>query len=61
MDLVRDGVSYTMANLYLSDQEFMELMQGIGNLVQSAIKNEPTPERRARNVATIIIPELKSN
>ncbi|WP_428911480.1 helix-turn-helix domain-containing protein [Niallia sp. Krafla_26] len=57
VDIVKDGVSYTMANLYLSDQEFMELMQGIGSLIGSAIKNEPTPERRARNIATVIIPE----
>ena len=35
VDLVKDGVSYTVANLNLSDQEFMELMQGIGTLIQS--------------------------
>ncbi|WP_338472401.1 helix-turn-helix domain-containing protein [Niallia sp. XMNu-256] len=58
-DLVKDGVSYTMANLYLSDEEFMELVQGIGMLIQSALKNEPTFERRARNIATIIIPDAK--
>lgn len=59
VDLVKDGVSYTVANLYLSDEEFMELMQGIGALIQPAIKNEPTPDRKARNIATIIIPEVK--
>ena len=57
VDLVKDGVSYTMANLYLSDTEFMELMQGFATLIQKAMENEPSPERRARNLATIVIPE----
>ena len=37
IDLVKDGVSYTIANLNLTDQEFIELMQGIGTLIQSAL------------------------
>jgi DNA-binding transcriptional ArsR family regulator len=59
VDLVKDGVSYTIANLHLSDQEFMELMQGVGTLIQSALANEPTPERKSRHIATIIIPDAK--
>ena len=59
IDLVKDGVSYTIANLNLTDQEFIELMQGIGTLIQSALGNEPTPERKSRNIATIIIPDAK--
>lgn len=59
IDLVKDGVSYTIANLNLTDQEFMELMQGIGTLIQSALANEPTPERKPRNIATIIIPDAQ--
>ncbi len=57
VDLVKDGVSYTMANLYLSDTEFMELIQGFATLIQKAMENEPSPERKARNLATIVIPE----
>jgi DNA-binding transcriptional ArsR family regulator len=57
VDLVKDGVSYTMANLNLTDQEYMELLQGIGTLIQSALTNEPTPDRKPRNIATIIIPD----
>jgi DNA-binding transcriptional ArsR family regulator len=57
VDLVRDGVSYRIANLYLTDEEFQELAKEIGALLQKAMLNEPTPERRARNFATIIIPE----
>ncbi len=59
VDLVKDGVSYTVANLYLSDREFMELMQGFATLIQKAMKNEPSPERKTRNFATIVIPESK--
>jgi hypothetical protein len=57
VDLVKDGVSYTMANLYLSDTEFMEFMQGFAALIQKAMANGPSPERKARNIATIVIPE----
>lgn len=57
VDLVRDGVSYRVANLYLTDDEFMELAKGIGMLIQEAMLNEPTPERKGRNIATIVIPE----
>ncbi|RFU60982.1 helix-turn-helix domain-containing protein [Peribacillus glennii] len=59
IDLVRDGVSYRMANLYLSDTEFMEMVQKIGKLIQDAALNEPAPDRKARNWATIIIPESR--
>jgi DNA-binding transcriptional ArsR family regulator len=61
VDLVRDGVSYRIANLYLTDEEFQELAKEIGALLQKAMLNDPTPERRARNFATIIIPESPKN
>ena len=59
VDLVKDGVSYTIANLNLRDEEFMELMQGIGTLIQLALANEPKPDRKPRNIATIVIPDAK--
>ncbi|WP_199478527.1 helix-turn-helix domain-containing protein [Peribacillus saganii] len=57
-DLLTDGDMYRAAGLNLSDSEFMELMRGIGALIQKAMLNEPSPERTARNIATII-PERK--
>jgi DNA-binding transcriptional ArsR family regulator len=57
IDLFRDGVSFRVANVNLSDEEFQELVLKIGTLIQNAILNEPSPERKARNIATIIIPE----
>lgn len=61
VDLVKDGVSFSVANLYLSDSEFMDLMKGIATLIQKAMINEPSPERTGRNIATIVIPESKGD
>ena len=58
VDLVKDWVSYTVANLYLSDTEFMELIQGFAALIQKAMENESSPERTAKHIATIVIPEF---
>lgn len=57
VDLLKDGVSYRVANLNLTDEEFIELVKNISSLYQKAMLNEPTPERKRRNFATIIIPE----
>ncbi|WP_147533386.1 helix-turn-helix domain-containing protein [Bacillus marasmi] len=57
IDLLQDGVSYRVAKLYLSDDEFQNLVVKMGTLLQDALQYEPTPERKARNFATIIIPE----
>jgi DNA-binding transcriptional ArsR family regulator len=59
IDLIKDGVSYRVANLQLTDQEFAELTRKISVLLMEAMSNEPSPDRRARNFATIIIPEQK--
>ncbi|WP_316571799.1 helix-turn-helix domain-containing protein [Neobacillus sp. YIM B06451] len=56
-DLVRDGVSYRVARMHLTDEEFMELAQNIRRLINEAMENEPSDERMPRNLATIVIPE----
>jgi DNA-binding transcriptional ArsR family regulator len=56
VDLVRDGVSYRMANLFLSDEEYMAFIKEMSSLILKAMANEPTPERKMRNLATILIP-----
>jgi DNA-binding transcriptional ArsR family regulator len=61
VDLVRDGVSYRVANLYLTDDEYMDLAKNIGMLIQKAMLNEPSSERSARNLAMIVIPESPKN
>ncbi|MGJ7918975.1 helix-turn-helix domain-containing protein [Neobacillus sp. LXY-4] len=57
IDLVKDGAGYRIAKLYLTDLEYLDLVKGIGSLIQKASLNEPSPERKAKNIATIIIPE----
>ena len=60
-DLKADGVSYRQANLYLNDEEFIELLQTIGHAISTATKNEPTKDRKLRTIATIILPQKNSN
>ncbi|MCI3918767.1 helix-turn-helix domain-containing protein [Paenibacillus sp. TRM 82003] len=56
-DVVRDGVSYRQISLHLTDEEHMELLNGIRALMTKAFANEPSPERRARVYSTITFPE----
>lgn len=58
-DLVRDGVTYRQASVYLSDAEFVELMKVINTTVLKAVENKPCKERKLRKIATIVIPEKK--
>lgn len=60
-DLFKDGVTYRVATLHLTDEESMELTKEIRDLIVKAMENEPSPERRARNFANIIIPEQKKH
>ncbi len=57
VDLVKDGAGYRVANLHVTDEEYVELVQKIGALIQEASLNEPSSERKVKNLATIIIPE----
>lgn len=58
-DLVKDGISFRQVELNLSDEEYMELLQGMGALMMKHVGNEMTAERRRRTIATIVIPEPK--
>ncbi|RJS62611.1 helix-turn-helix domain-containing protein [Bacillus sp. PK3_68] len=57
VDLQKDGVSYRVAELHVTDEEFRELAVKIGTLIMEAVQNEPSPERKVKQLATIIIPE----
>lgn len=56
-DFLKDGVSYRMAELHVTDEEFFDLVKKIGALIQQAAENEPAPERNVKQFATMIIPE----
>ncbi len=59
LDFYQDGVSYRQARLHLSEEEFIEFVMDIRNVFENAAQKTPSPERKARNIATIIIPENK--
>ncbi len=59
INLKEDGVSFRQCSVYLSDEEFMELMMGICEKLNAAMKNEPRENRRLRTIANIAIPSKK--
>ncbi len=61
IDFMKDGVSYRQTKLHLSDEEFIEFLTEIRNAFEKATQKTPSPERKTRNFATIIIPENKKD
>lgn len=59
-NLLKDGVMYRMASLNLSDEEFLELIKNISSLIQKASLNKSAPDRKSRNIATIVIPDAEN-
>lgn len=59
LDFYKDGVSYRQARLHLSDEEFIEFVMDLRYIFEKASQKAPSPGRKARNIATIIIPENK--
>ena len=60
-DLIRDGVVYRTAPLYLSDSEQGEMMQEIAATVKARLENAPSPERRRRLLSFIVMPDVHSD
>ena len=56
VDLVRDGVGYRMGALWLSEAELTELIQDLALVIQPRMANTPSPERRRRVVAGVVLP-----
>ncbi|CAH0121640.1 hypothetical protein PAE9249_04172 [Paenibacillus sp. CECT 9249] len=52
-----DGFGYSYAPLHLTDEEFEEFVQSINQLVQKAAQHEPSPDRKTRILASILIPQ----
>jgi hypothetical protein len=61
MDLVKDGVTYRTAPLYLSETEYREMMQEIGEIVKTRFGNAPSPERRRRLLSLVMMPDVHSD
>jgi hypothetical protein len=56
IDYVRDGVSYAMTGLWLDDAELAGLREAIQRLFQPLLANAPSPERKRRVLATVLLP-----
>jgi predicted ArsR family transcriptional regulator len=58
-DFLADGAGYRQVPLYLSDQEFQELVGALNTAVMRVAANQPAPGRRRRTFTTIVIPEAE--
>jgi DNA-binding transcriptional ArsR family regulator len=56
IDLARDRVGYRMAALWLTDEEFRELVREIGSAVGRKLPNGPADGRTRRLMRTILLP-----
>jgi hypothetical protein len=60
VDLLRDGVSYRLAGLWLDDTEFAELLGQLVTVIQPRLANLPREGRRRRILGTVLIPGSES-
>lgn len=56
VDLLRDGVSYNLAGLWLSDGELNELARELLTALQPRLANAPGRGRKRRLLATVLLP-----
>jgi hypothetical protein len=56
-DLARDGVSYRVAGLWLTDAEFAGFLRDIAAVVQPRLANAPGKGRRRRMLYSVFLPE----
>jgi hypothetical protein len=56
IDLLRDGVSYRLAGLWLDDLELLELTRQLIAVLQPRLANAPKPGRTRRILATVLLP-----
>ncbi|HEY0870585.1 MAG TPA: helix-turn-helix domain-containing protein [Acidothermaceae bacterium] len=55
-DLQRDGVSYGMLAMWLTDAEYADFLHDVGVLVAPRLANAPGKGRRRRLVSTVMLP-----
>jgi hypothetical protein len=56
VDLLRDGVSYRLLALWLTDNELTELARDIFAALQPRLANAPKRARKRRILATVLLP-----
>lgn len=57
IDIKKDMTGFSLAPLYLTDDELMTLMNQISEAVSSVKQNLPAPGRKLRNLGIIVSPE----
>jgi hypothetical protein len=56
VDLVRDGVRYSLAALWLSDAEYARVLREVDALLTPLLANRPTRHRRRRLIGSVLLP-----
>ena len=55
-DPLRDGASYRMAAMWLTDAEFADLVRDLGTVLQPRLANPPAKGRHRRTLYTVLVP-----
>lgn len=56
IDLEGDGVGYRQVGLYLSDEEFQQMVKALNDVIKPLLTNQPRSDRRLHQFSTIIMP-----
>jgi hypothetical protein len=56
IDLLRDGVTYALAGMWLDDAEFTDLLQDLTRVLQPRLVNVPKPGRKRRILGYVFVP-----
>jgi Helix-turn-helix domain len=56
VDLLRDGVSYRLAGIWLDAAELTELLRELVTVLQPRLANAPKPGRKRRILGTVLLP-----
>ena len=56
IDLLRDGVSYNLAGMWLDDAELAELGRELRTVLQPRLANAPKPGRKRRILGSVLLP-----
>lgn len=59
IDIKKDKSGYSLAPLYLTDEELEGLMADIHEIIKPYMDNEPTSERKLRSIGLIVSPPTK--
>lgn len=55
-DLQRDGVSYSMNAVWLSDEEYAAFLRDVVSIVEPRTTLAPAPSRKRRMIASVFMP-----